>query len=369
MDKKIKVMIVDDSLPFRSILSSVLQGNDRIEVVSTAYNGSMAVSRIKENKPDIITLDYEMPDMDGLETLKIIHQKHPEIGIIMLSALTTESASITMQAINSGADDFLLKTYEGKTREENIEIIKKELVDKIIRCFEKKNIRRNFLSQEEDSKKSPSLKASKDAAGAGADLSAFADEWKIATKPVSMCLISFMQSHIGTFIEEMKKLHMKRGIPVIVYVKMPESFLKSFVENLKTKVSLSLKIVEDGDVLLSRVVYFFNGVNKSIALTEEVSKIKVRISPSEKDLTEDEFFKSAGMLHCRTAFFLTAETVFSGGILGLKEMKQKGNLTFLLYTKTYKEDEVKILKDSYSQVATTVLLPFRMADALIAITA
>ena len=132
-------MIVDDSLPFRSILSSVLQDHSRIEVVSTAYNGQMCLSRIKENKPDVITLDYEMPDMNGVETLEILTKRHPDIGVIMLSALTTESASITMKAINAGADDFLVKSYDGKSREENIAIIKKDLAEKILRCYDKKH--------------------------------------------------------------------------------------------------------------------------------------------------------------------------------------------------------------------------------------
>jgi two-component system chemotaxis response regulator CheB len=369
MDKKIKVMIVDDSLPFRSILSSVLQGHEQIEVIATAYNGTMAINRIKEGKPDVITLDYEMPDMNGLETLKILHEKYPEIGIIMLSALTTESASITMKAINAGADDFLVKSYEGKSREENIEIIKKDLSEKIIRCFEKKNNLKSFVRQMgDDTEEQGTDAAAKKAAAVSAGIESRMDKWDLDTKPVSLVMVSVIQSHIGLFIEEMKKLHMKKGLPIIAYIRMPESFLKSFVENLKPKVSASLKILEDGDTFLPRIVYFVNGIGKRIALDESGDKFRISVTDSDKDLTEDDFFKAGTALRkTRIAAFLMAESIFATGILGMKDMKSKNNLSLLLYTKTYREEDVKLVESSYSQVATSVLLPMQMAETINAI--
>ena len=368
MEKKIKVMIVDDSLPFRSILSSVLQDHPRIEVVSTAYNGSMCLSRIKENKPDIITLDYEMPDMNGVETLEILHKKYPEIGVIMLSAMTTESASITMKAINAGADDFLLKAYEGKTREENIEIIKKDLAEKIIRCYEKKHNLRSFVSQMGDDTKDMLPPGTLKKIEQSNILSEKITAWQVQSKTVSLVFINVMQSHIGLFIEEMKKLNMKKGIPIIAYIKMPESFLKSFVDNLKPKVNLSLKILENGDSLLPRIVYFVNGINRTIAFNQE-EKIKAVIKETDKDLSEDEFFKSVFTLKkTRVAAFLMAESIFSPGILGLKELKNTNNISVLLYTKTYREEDVKLVEKSYSEVATSVLLPMHMAEAINTIT-
>ncbi|MCK5708158.1 MAG: response regulator [Candidatus Aureabacteria bacterium] len=364
MSKKIKVMIVDDSLPFRSILSSVLQGNDQIEVVATAYNGNMALNRIKENNPDVITLDYEMPDMNGLETLKILHEKHPNIGVIMLSAMTTESASITMEAINAGADDFLVKSYDGKSREENIELIKKNLSKKIIRCFDKKHNLRTYVGQLGDDTKEMGPLGGTKKEHVEADLDDNKKKWNLSTKPISLITIGFMQSHIGIFIEEMKKLHLKKGVPIIVYIKMPESFLRSFVENLKPKVNASLKILDDGDTLLPRIIYFVNGYNQNIRF-EEGDKIKIHLEKSEKDLSEDAFFKATGVLtKSRMAAFLTAENVFTPGILGLKELKSKDNLTFLLYTKSYKEEDVKLVENSYSQIASSVIIPMKMASTI-----
>ncbi len=365
MGNKIKVMIVDDSLPFRSILSSVLQGNDQIEVVATAYNGSMALNRIKEKQPDIITLDYEMPDMNGLETLKILHERHPEIGVIMLSAMTTESASITMKAINAGADDFIVKSFDGKSREENIAIIKKDLAAKIIRCFEKKNNLKTLVGRMgDDTKNMGPIGGALKKASSLPDLDSKIEKWNIQVKPVSFIMICLMQSHIGIFIEEMKKLQLKKGIPIVVYIKMPESFLRSFVENLKPKISISVKILENGDSLLPRIIYFVNGFNRKLKFVQE-DKIKAVVTESDKDLTEDEFLQAGNALNkIRLTGFLTAESVFASGILGLKEIKLKGNIAVLLYTKSFQAEEVRLLEGSYSEVASSVILPMQMADVI-----
>jgi len=367
MQKKIKVMIVDDSLPFRSILSSALQGHPQIEVISTAYNGSMCLNRIKENKPDVITLDFEMPDMNGLETLKAIREKYPEIGVIMLSALTTESASITMQAINAGADDFLLKSHEGKTREENIEIIKKDLAEKIIRCYEKKNNTFSYVKMmgddtKEEGKSDDLTRMFSQSPGVG--LEKKYEALNLEKKPVSMIAINFMQSHIGSLIEELKKLNMKKGVPVVIYIKMPESFLKSFIENLKPKVNMSLKILDNGDILLPRILYFVNGINRTFSLYQD-EKIKVKIEESKENLSPNDFFKAfSNLRNIRLGAFLIAENIFTPGILGLKELKEKKHATFLLYTRALKEEDIALIENSYSKVTNAVILPSQMAEVI-----
>jgi two-component system, chemotaxis family, protein-glutamate methylesterase/glutaminase len=140
MDDKIKVMVVDDSLPFRGILSSVLSENPRIIITGTAYNGKMALNRMEiEGVPDVIILDYEMPEMDGFQTLKIIRSKYPNLGVIMLSSFAEkEDGHFAARARELQADAVLHKEQEGKNREENIENIKSSLVTKIIECYERK---------------------------------------------------------------------------------------------------------------------------------------------------------------------------------------------------------------------------------------
>jgi len=143
MDKKIKVMVVDDSLPFRSILSSLLSEHQDIEVIATAYSGKMAIHRMESEKhlPDIVVLDYEMPEMDGFQTLKIIKNKYPSISVIILSAFAESPEShFVKRAKELNADAVMYKTAAGKSREENIANIKKDLIAKILECYKQKQL-------------------------------------------------------------------------------------------------------------------------------------------------------------------------------------------------------------------------------------
>ncbi len=103
---KIKVLVVDDSVVIRKIVSESLAKDPALEVVGTASNGKIALQKVPLLKPDIITLDMEMPEMDGLETLDHLKKLHPEIPVIMFSTLTQKGASGTLDALSRGAVDY-----------------------------------------------------------------------------------------------------------------------------------------------------------------------------------------------------------------------------------------------------------------------
>lgn len=111
-DKKISVMIVDDSSVYRNLLRHVLQEDPEIEVITQAVNGRLALPRIRYYKPEILILDNEMPEMTGLETLEVLRKDHPEVGVIMFSAHTVEGAKVTIKALELGALDFVTKPTE-----------------------------------------------------------------------------------------------------------------------------------------------------------------------------------------------------------------------------------------------------------------
>lgn len=108
-NKKIRVLLVDDSLAYRQLLRNELELDDEIEVVSHAVNGRLALPRIRTYQPDFVILDQEMPEMDGLETLRVIRDTWPAVGVIMFSSHTVEGARVTMQALEMGALDFVPK--------------------------------------------------------------------------------------------------------------------------------------------------------------------------------------------------------------------------------------------------------------------
>ena len=126
--KKIQVLIVDDSALMRKKIKEMLDSAFGIEVVGTARNGEDGVQKAIELKPDVVTLDVNMPVMDGLTALKIITQKNI-CPVIMLSSLTQEGADTTFEALEEGAFDFVAKPSGTVSRD--IEIVKRELITKV----------------------------------------------------------------------------------------------------------------------------------------------------------------------------------------------------------------------------------------------
>lgn len=111
MSARIRVLVVDDSALMRKLISQVLQRDPSIEVVGTAMDGAMGLKKIEELHPHVVTLDIDMPRMDGIEMLRQITRKH-RVPVIVVSAQTDASASITLRALAFGAFDFVTKPHD-----------------------------------------------------------------------------------------------------------------------------------------------------------------------------------------------------------------------------------------------------------------
>ncbi len=107
--KKINVLVVDDSAVIRRMVADLFAKEPDIEVVGSASNGRAALEKIAQLNPDIVTLDVEMPEMDGLETVRAIRDKWPRLPVIMFSSLTDHGAAITLEALRQGASDYVTK--------------------------------------------------------------------------------------------------------------------------------------------------------------------------------------------------------------------------------------------------------------------
>src|SRR5690554_2076386 len=112
----IKVLVVDDSGFFRRRILEILKPVAAIEVVGTAANGREAIEQVKKLKPDVVTMDYEMPVMDGISALREIMRVQPT-PVLMFSTLTQEGARVTLDALEAGAVDYLPKTFEDIARD------------------------------------------------------------------------------------------------------------------------------------------------------------------------------------------------------------------------------------------------------------
>ena len=129
--KKAKVLVVDDAMLIRRLVSDVLAADPAIEVVGEAANGKIALQKLAQLNPDLVTLDVEMPEMNGLQTLKEIRKSHPRLPVIMFSAVTERGAADTLEALHYGASDYVTKPGNVAGRDLAQARIREDLVPKI----------------------------------------------------------------------------------------------------------------------------------------------------------------------------------------------------------------------------------------------
>src|SRR5579863_2552501 len=127
----IRILVVDDSIVIRKLLSDTLSGDPALEVVATASDGHIALAKIPQFKPDLITLDIEMPVMNGLETLAELRKIYPRLPVIMFSTLTEHGAAATLDALALGASDYATKPSHTGSLALAAEAVHNELIPKI----------------------------------------------------------------------------------------------------------------------------------------------------------------------------------------------------------------------------------------------
>jgi two-component system chemotaxis response regulator CheB len=129
--RKIRVLIADDAVVVRRMLGDILASDPALEVAGAAANGRIALAKIPQVNPDVVILDVEMPEMDGLETLKVLRQTYPFLPVIMFSTLTQRGATATLDALSLGANDYVTKPANVGSAHQAIEQIRAELIPKI----------------------------------------------------------------------------------------------------------------------------------------------------------------------------------------------------------------------------------------------
>jgi two-component system, chemotaxis family, protein-glutamate methylesterase/glutaminase len=128
---KIRVLVVDDAVVVRRMVSDVIAADADLEVAGTAANGRIALAKIPQVNPDIITLDMEMPDMDGLQTLTAIRKLYPRLPVIMFSTVTQRGAATTIDALRLGANDYVTKPANAGSVTEGLQCLRDQLIPKV----------------------------------------------------------------------------------------------------------------------------------------------------------------------------------------------------------------------------------------------
>ena len=227
---RIRVLVVDDSALMRQFISDILKSDPRIEVVGTAKDGKDALAQIKLLKPNIVTMDVEMPNMSGLQALEEIMKTNP-LPVIMVSSMTQEGAETTMKALALGCVDFIGKPSGSISL--NIREIGQELIDKVIAASTAK------------------LRTKAGFFGGGASV-LHAPEYRRMTPPMHTGrrdIVAIASSTGGPMAlgELIPKLPKNFPVPIVITLHMPKEFTTSFSNRLNA--SSQLEVVEGFDGL------------------------------------------------------------------------------------------------------------------------
>ncbi|MGY3256661.1 protein-glutamate methylesterase/protein-glutamine glutaminase [Pseudomonas chlororaphis] len=255
----VKVLVVDDSGFFRRRVSEILSADINIQVVGTATNGKEAIDQALALKPDVITMDYEMPMMDGITAVRHIMQRCPT-PVLMFSSLTHEGARVTLDALDAGAVDFLPKNFEDISR--NPEKVKQLLCEKV-HSISRSNRRFSSYSAPAPQPAAAPKPAPTSTSSFGSTVPArpapapipartpAAGASSPAPKRKAYKLVAIGTSTGGPVALQrvLTQLPANFPAPIVLIQHMPAAFTKAFAERLDKLCRISVKEAEDGDIL------------------------------------------------------------------------------------------------------------------------
>ncbi|KAB7697469.1 chemotaxis-specific protein-glutamate methyltransferase CheB [Plesiomonas shigelloides] len=278
----IKVLVVDDSVFFRRRVSEILNSHPQLEVIDTANNGKEALEKVQQLRPDVVTMDIEMPVMNGIDAAREIMRVRPT-PILMFSSLTHEGAKATLDALDAGAVDFLPKKFEdiARDREEAITLLQQRVIS-----ISRHRVR-PLLSQRPASS---SLSASRTPATSNSATPLRAAAPAAENRPVRPAALNTRRSGkvyqlvaIGTSTggpvalqNILTKLPGNFPHPILLIQHMPATFTAAFASRLNNLCQINVKEAADGDVVQPGTAYLAPG-GKQMVLDGRPGAMRIRI--------------------------------------------------------------------------------------------
>jgi two-component system chemotaxis response regulator CheB len=314
----LRVLVVDDTIMYRKVVGDILAEMPGVEVVGTANNGKIALTRVASLKPDLITLDVEMPVMNGLETLEEIQKSYPEVGVIMLSTLTKRGSDITMRALELGAFDFIAKP-DAEVMQENVQMLRSAIGPRV-KVFAKRLELRLLLKQQ----KRP-VGAAAPAPAAPSVLSTPRRTGK--SKAVAIGISTGGPNALTKMLPQLPKL----GVPIFVVQHMPPVFTKSLAESLDAKCQYEVREAENNEPVRPDVIYIApGGKHMRVASGTGGTKIiQITDDPPENNCKPavDFMFRSVAREYGALSTGVIMTGMGGDGTLGLKVLKSFGAVT------------------------------------------
>ncbi|MGY8770018.1 MAG: protein-glutamate methylesterase/protein-glutamine glutaminase [Pirellulales bacterium] len=321
--QRIRVLVVDDSVLYRKVVRDVLKQHPQVEIIGVATNGEVALEKIALLRPDLITLDIEMPGMDGLGVLRELRDKSIPTKAIMLSSQTGQGALSTMNALQLGAFDFVLKPAE-----HDYQTSKTALAQKLLPCIDA------YLS------KHITVPIHEESANAFAAAAAFysepivedfgyvesSDELELRD-PIEAVAIGISTGGPMALTLELPKIPSNFPVPIFIVQHMPPLFTKSLSDDLNRL--CKLKVVEgyDGAIVQPGTVYIAPG-GKQMAVIQNGTSIEIQVNedPPERNCrpSVDYLFRSVATVYGKNSLAVAMTGMGDDGTAGARLLSSTG---------------------------------------------
>jgi len=326
----LRVLVADDSSLFRRVIVEVLGSLPNVEVVGSVSNGKLAVQRVRELRPDLLTLDMEMPEMDGLGVLTALRQSGEKVAVIVVSALTRRGGQLTMQAMEKGVFDFITKP-ETASPEEGREAIRRELGPRVRALAHRLEVRSILRS----GTPAPAAPAPGEKAPAGREvppagleeISGRMSRLAASTRP-EMVLIGVSTGGPNALARLLPEIPGNIGVPLLIVQHMPPVFTQSLAESLLPKCSLRVREASHGETIEPNAAYIAPG-GKQMRLApgpDGQRIVQITDDPPENNCKPavDYLFRSVANLFPGRAMAVILTGMGSDGTLGLRLLKRNG---------------------------------------------
>nr|AAX37301.1 CheB [Megalodesulfovibrio gigas] len=316
----ISVVVVDDSAFMRKAIQTMLEKDPEIRVVATGKNGAEGLELIRQHNPDVITLDIEMPQMDGLTALKRIMMENPK-PVLMISSLTTEGAEATLKAMELGAVDFIPKQLS----KVSLDIIK---IEEQLRAKVKEIARRRFRPPVPARGAVARLSVASYAGSAAVPAPEAAPVVRPAGSPVRD-VVAIGVSTGGPPAVQKVVCALPKDVPAAILIAQhkPAAFTGPFAKRLDGVCDITVKEAEDGERLTPGVAYVSPG-GKHLGIDQKVSRINVRVMTEPADAlykpSANVLMSSVGEGVGRRALGVILTGMGSDGMEGMKILKARG---------------------------------------------
>lgn len=284
----IKVLVVDDAVVVRRVVADALAQDGEIEVIGVAANGRIALQMLPSLKPDVVTLDVEMPEMDGIATLIELRRTHPHLPVIMFSTLTADGAAITIEALSRGASDYVAKPTGTGSLAESVRRVRDELVPKVKALAGRRPERRPVVTAPV-SAPLPGTQAPRHNA------------------PIECVVVGVSTGGPNALAEIVPALPADFPVPILLVQHMPPVFTRLLAERLDSRSALDVREASGGEIVERGQIWIAPGDHH----------MEVRTSGKGPVLTLNQGPQENSCRPAVDVLFRSAANVFGNRVLGV----------------------------------------------------